>query len=254
LSAARLGKPALDPIMTIIAALLTFAATILGGWASIKYRAKLQLILGFTAGVLVGLVSLEVLPEIMKLVARTKTDPQHPMLALIAGFLLFHILEKSILVHHGQEGSYEEHRHPSIGLLSALGLTFHSFLDGVAIGLGFQISSSDGMLIAIAVIGHDFSYGLNTGSLMLVHKNTLGKTLALVLADAIAPVLGALATLLFRLPDKAILLYLGFFAGFLLYVGIADILIEAHRKNSSLKTVGMTIAGVIFIFLVSRMA
>lgn len=240
--------------MLVIAALLTFTSTILGGLASIRYRNKLQLILGFTAGVLVGLVALDVLPEIMKLVAETHANPKHPMFALIAGFLIFHILEKSVLVHHGQEGSYEEHRHPAIGLLSAAGLTFHSFLDGVAIGLGFQLSPADGMLIAIGIIGHDFSDGLNTGSLMLAHRNPMGRTWALILADAVAPVLGAFSTLFFRLPARAVLLYLGFFAGFLLYVGIAEILTEAHRGKSSPKTVGMTIAGVAFISLVSWLA
>lgn len=160
--------------------------------------------------------------------------------------------QETLLIHHSQEGSYEEHKHPALGLLSALGLTTHSFMDGVGIGLGFHISSSMGSLIAVAVISHDFSDGLNTGSLTLVHKNTIKKTLTLVLADAAAPVLGALSTLFFSLPEKALLLYLGFFAGFLLYVGIADILIEAHKINTSLKTVAMTILGTIFIFLVSQ--
>jgi ZIP family zinc transporter len=238
--------------MAIIVSLLTFVSTLLGGLASIKYRNRLQLILGFTAGVLMGLVALEILPEIIRLVEKTKTDPRNPMIALLAGFLIFHILEKTILVHHDQEGSYEEHRHPSVGLLSAIGLTTHSFLDGVGIGLGFSISSSVGILIAVAVVSHDFSDGLNTGSLMLVHQNTLRRTLALILADAIAPVLGAASTLFFRLPDEALLLYLGFFAGFLLYIGIAVILTEAYEKSTSLRTVAMTILGVTLIFLVSR--
>jgi ZIP family zinc transporter len=237
---------------TILAALLSFLSTLLGGLASIKFKNKLQLILGFTAGVLVGVVAFDVFPEIMELVQKTRMSPRAPMTALVAGFLLFHIVEKSVLVHHSQEGSYEEHRHPALGLLSAVGLSIHSFLDGVGIGLGFQISSATGILIAMAVISHDFADGLNTGSLMLVHGNTSSKTVALILADATAPVLGALSTLFFGLPEKALLVYLGFFAGFLLYVGIASILIEAHREKSSLKTVMMTILGVAFIFVVSQ--
>ena len=238
--------------MAILAACCAFFFTLLGGFASIRFRGKLQLILGFTAGVLLGLVALDVLPEIMGMVARTGANPRTPMLALIGGFLLFHVLEKSILVHHSSEGSYEEHRHPDVGLLSALGLTAHSFLDGIGIGLGFSISSPVGILIAVGVISHDFADGLNTGSLMLVHKNTINRTWALVLADAAAPVLGAWVTRFFSLPDWALLIYLGFFAGFLLYVGIAEILIEAHRDGSSLRTVGMTILGVLFMFAVSH--
>jgi ZIP family zinc transporter len=64
--------------------------------------------------------------------------------------------------------------------------------------------------------------------------------------------LGVVSTLFFRVPEKILVLYLGFFAGFLLYIGASTILPEAHSKNSSVKTILMTLAGVIFIFLVTR--
>jgi ZIP family zinc transporter len=237
---------------TVLGAFLSFLSTLLGGQASLKFKDKLQLILGFTAGVLLGVVAFDVLPEIMALVQKTRMNPRRPMIALVAGFLLFHIMEKAMLVHHSREGAAEKHRLPSLGLLSAVCLVIHSFFDGVGIGLGFQISPATGILIAIAVVSHDFADGLNTGSLMLVHGNSPAKTSALILADAAAPVLGAFSTLLFRLPEKALLLYLGFFTGILLYVGIASILIEAHRERSSLRTVLMTILGAAFIFAVSQ--
>src|SRR5258706_331434 len=87
--------------------------------------------------------------------------------------------------------------------------------------LGF---TAVGLLVAIAVISHDFSDCLNTVSLMLAHKNTTAKAKKMLLIDAIAPVLGAASTLLFTLPEKALVIYLGFFAGFLLYIGASDIL------------------------------
>ncbi len=109
-----------------------------------------------------------------------------------------------------------------------------------------------GILVAVAVISHDFSDGLNTVSLILAHKNTDKKALAFLFIDAIAPVLGGLSTLLFQLPKNILLLYLGFFAGFLLYIGASDILPEAHSQHSSYKTILMTIMGVLFIFIITR--
>ncbi len=240
------------PTAAIVFTALTFISTLLGGLVGMKYRDKLHLILGFTAGVLLGVVSFDIFPEIIRLVGELKTDPVFPMIALVIGFLVFHILEKTLLIHHAEEETYGEHKHPSVGVLSALALSGHSFLDGVGIGLGFQISSFIGVLIAIAVISHDFSDGLNTVSLALVHKNTDKRALSLLLLDAIAPVAGALSTRFFSLADKDLLLYLGFFAGFLLYIGVSDILPEAHREKSSVLTILMTIFGVSFIFLVSR--
>ncbi len=238
--------------MVIILSLLTFVSTFLGGLVGLKYKDKLHLILGFTAGVLLGVVAFDIFPELIELLEKTQTESVVAMGALVAGFLIFHILEKLLIIHHAQEEEYGKHKHPSVGVLSALALSGHSFLDGVGIGLGFQISSAVGILVAIAVISHDFSDGLNTVSLMLAHKNTTAKAKIMLLIDALAPVLGALSTLLFTLPEKLLVVYLGFFAGFLLYIGAADILPEAHAQHSSKWTILMTVLGVLFIFLITR--
>lgn len=107
-------------------------------------------------------------------------------------------------------------------------------------------------MIATAVIAHDFSDGLNTVALMLSHKNTSRKTFALLLVDASAPVAGVLSTYAFQIPPTWLVLYLGFFAGFLLYIGASDLLPEAHSKHSSWPMLGLTVLGVIFIFMVTR--
>ena len=236
----------------LIVAILTFISTFLGGLTAIKYKDKLHLILGFTAGVLLAVVAFEILPEITELVGKLNIPPIQPMIALVAGFLLFHILEKLLLIHHAQEEEYADHKHPTVGVLSALALAAHSFVDGIGIGLGFQASPSVGIIIAIAVISHDFSDGLNTVSLALVHKNPVKKAFALLVVDAIAPILGIIFANFIMLPDNILLLYLGFFAGFLLYIGVSEILPEAHSKHSSVGTILLTIIGVVSIFLVTR--
>ncbi len=230
----------------------TFVSTFLGGLVSLRYQDKLHLILGFTAGVLLGVVSFDIFPEIFEGLAATGIDPVVPMLALVAGFLIFHVLEKLLLIHHVHEDEYGSHHHPTVGVASALALAGHSFLDGVGIGLGFQISDATGLLVAIAVISHDFSDGLNTVALMLTHKNSRGKAIVMLVIDALAPVLGALSTLFFILPQEWLLAYLGFFAGFLLYIGASDILPEAHSHHSSRGTIVMTILGVVFIYMVTQ--
>jgi len=238
--------------MAIIFTVLTFFSTLLGGLVGLKYKDKLHLILGFTAGVLLAVVSFDILPEIINITKNLNLSAINPMIALVVGFLLFHIFEKLLLIHHSQEEYYPEHKHPTVGVASALALAGHSFLDGVGIGLGFKVSSSIGIIVAIAVISHDFSDGLNTVSLALVNKNTTKKAFLLLLVDSIAPVLGVVSTLFFSVPEKYLVLYLGFFAGFLLYIGASTILPEAHSKDSSVKTILMTVAGVVFIFIVTR--
>ncbi len=238
--------------MLIFFALLTFISTLCGGLVGLKYRDKLHLILGFTAGVLLAVVSFDILPEIIRLTHKLNIPPENPMIALVIGFMLFHIFEKLLLIHQSQEEFYKEHKHPTVGIASALALACHSFLDGVGIGLGFQVSPGVGLLVAVAVIAHDFSDGLNTVSLVLVHKNPPEKAFPLLLLDSLAPILGVISTLFFTVPETVLVLYLGFFAGFLLYIGCSDILPEAHSEHSSIKTILMTVFGIIFIFVVTR--
>lgn len=240
-------------MQVIIFSVAAFASTLLGGLTALRFSDRLHRVLGYTAGVLLGVVTFDVLPEIFKNVQALKLDSTAPMVALVIGFLVFHIIEKSILLHTEGEEHYGAHHHPHVGLMSALALSAHSFLDGVGIGLGFQVGSKVGIAVAIAVIAHDFTDGLNTVSLMLVHKNKRRKALKLLLIDAIAPVLGALSTLLYKLPTSGLVIYLGFFAGFLLYIGSSEILPEAHREKSSYLTIVYTVAGAVFMFIVTRL-
>lgn len=232
----------------------TFVSTLLGGLLGLKNRDKLHLIMSFTVGVLLGVCFFDILPEIFQLTTANNLDIQPALIAIIAGFLAFHILEKTAIIHHSHEEEYADHKHPTIGMIAASGLSIHSFLDGVGIGLGFHVNPHLGLVIAIAVIAHDFSDGLNTVTLMLLHKNTLKRALTLLLLDATAPVLGALSTLLFTIQENVLVLYLGFFMGFLLYIGASDLLPEAHSKHSSFRMLVLTVLGVLFIFGVTRFA
>lgn len=230
-----------------------FCSTLIGGLTAVKYKDNLHRILGYTAGVIIGVVAFDILPEIFRLLSEHHFSTTGPMVALVVGFLLFHIIEKSILIHHEQEEEYESHHHPDVGIASALALSGHSFLDGVGIGLGFHVSTTVGIAVAIAVLAHDFSDGMNTVSLMLTHQNRTKRAIALLVLDAVAPVLGALSTLLIHIPDHWLVAYLGFFAGFLLYIGASEILPEAHSKHSSYTTIALTVFGALFMFIVTRL-
>ncbi len=236
----------------IILSAATFFSTLFGGLFAVRFKHKLHLIMGFTAGVLLGVVAFDIFPEIISRVAESGYAPIEPMIALVAGFLLFHILEKVIVIHHTHEGDYAEHKHPHVGMLSALALAGHSFMDGVGIGLGFQVNPAVGLLVAVAVISHDFTDGMNTITLMLTHKNTDKKSKMFLLLDSVTPVLGALSTLLFRVSPHFLVWYLGFFAGFLLYIGASDILPEAHSKHSSFGLIALTLLGVALTFTITR--
>ena len=105
----------------------TFLSTLLGGLFALRYQDRLHRILGFSAGVLLGIVAFDVLPEIFHLVGRTRIPDVEPMAALVIGFLVFHVAEKLVAIHQSHEGAYGGHHHPYIGIGSALALVAHSF-------------------------------------------------------------------------------------------------------------------------------
>ncbi|MFE9496990.1 hypothetical protein [Streptomyces collinus] len=77
-------------------------------------------------------------------------------------------------------------------------------------------------MVTVAIIAHDFADGLDTHTLTRLYGNERRKAIALLACDAAAPVVGAALTLAITIPTGVLGLYLGFFAGFLLYLATSD--------------------------------
>lgn len=225
-------------------ALASVGTALFGGWIAIRNRDRLHLLLGLTAGIVLGVVAFELLPELFELAEQTGRDPLHPMTALVSGFLVFHIVEKALALHSSHEDDYHKHSHLDAGALSACAIAAHSLADGIGIGLAYQASETLGASVAVAVVAHRFADGLNTVGVTLAYDHASRRWLRWLLVVAAAPVVGALLTLLFTVTSVGLMTYLGFFAGALLYLGAADILPEAHSRHPSSLTLVATVIGV----------
>lgn len=230
--------------MVALMALASVGTALFGGWIAMRNRDRLHLLLGLTAGIVLGVVMFELLPELFELADRTGRDPLHPMVALVCGFLAFHIVEKALALHSSHEVDYHTHSHLDAGALSAFAIAAHSLADGIGIGLAYQTSETLGASVAIAVVAHRFADGLNTVGVTLAHDHTSRRSARWLLVVAAAPVVGALLTLFFSVGEVGLMTYLGFFAGALLYLGATDILPEAHSRHPSALTLGTTVIGI----------
>lgn len=229
-------------------AILTFIATLLGGLIVFRYRRFFQIIIAFSAGIFIAAAFFELIPESFELVKNNELV----VLFLALGFLLFYILQRFTIIHACEEENCEYGRHEHIGILGASGLIFHSMLDGIAIGLAFQVSVKIALVVSVAVIAHKIGDGIGLVSLMLHHKNTKKRASIFLLIDALAPVLGIIIASLVKLPDIYLGLMLSFFAGFFIYIGASDLLPESHRENTSFKVLFSTLLGFIIIYLLTR--
>lgn len=230
----------------LLIALAASVATFIGGLFALRFRDKLHLILGFSAGAVAGVAFFDLLPEAIELGARYHTASTITLFVAL-GFLGYLILDRIIFLHTHEDS--EEINAPR-GFFGALTLSTHSFLDGMAIGIGFQASTTIGIIVAAAVLAHDFSDGINTVNLVLKNGGSWRRALNWLFVDAAAPLLGSATTLFFIIPESYIGLVLAVFTGTFLYLSASDLIPESQHRHPRALTTVMTLLGAGMIYLV----
>lgn len=238
--------------MLISISILAFIFTVLGGLFAIKFKDKLHLILGFSAGAVIGVAFFDLLPEAIELSNGVYEVSTITTIAAI-GFVIYMVLDRFVILHSHAEDEMD-HTHGNRGILGAGSLSIHSFLDGIAIGLAFQASATVGAIVAAAVLVHDFSDGVNTVNMILKNGGSKIGAIKWLAIDALAPVIGILSTLFFSLSQSSLGILLAVFAGFFLYIGASDLLPESHHSHPTIWTTFITILGIVVIYIAIRVA
>jgi zinc transporter ZupT len=230
----------------------TFFATLLGGLFALYQQDRLHLILGFSAGALIGVAFFDLIPEALDL-ASAALGTQLIVTTIAVGFVAYMLLDRTI-APHGDKGSRTEKLWRRGGALGAGSLSAHSFLDGFAIGLAFKVSAAVGAIVSAAVLAHDFSDGINTVSIILRNKGDNRSAFGWLLIDAAAPVAGAASTVMLHVEQDALGVCLALFAGVFLYIGASDLLPESYHDHPTTGTTAMTIVGVLTIYVAVYLA
>ncbi len=238
--------------MLIIITIATFFSTLLGGLFALKFKDRLHLILGFSAGSVIAVAFFDLIPEAIEL-GSEKFEISFITGIIALGFVLYLILDRLIFLHtHNHEDG--EVCLNSRGKLGAGSFSTHSLLDGIIIGLAFQVSTAVGIIVAIAILTHGFSDGINTVNMILKNNGSKKEAFRWLLVDSIAPALGIIATLFFTLPVATLGVLMALFAGFFLYIGASDLLPESHHGHPTFWTTFTTILGVLVLFVAIKLA
>lgn len=240
--------------MLLLIAFGAFLVTLIGGAVALRLHDRLHLLLGFSAGAVLGVALFDLAKEAVAIGIAYHT-PEIIFLCIGLGFLGYLVLDRAILLHsHVEPHDNRETENPTRASFGAGTLSLHSFLDGVGIGIGFQVSTAVGVIIAVAVLVHDFSDGVNTVNLVLRSGGAMRQAFHWLLTDAFAPVLGILSTLFFHIADSTIGLVLAIFAGFFLYISASDLIPESHHRHPRLFTTLATFTGAALIFVAVHFA
>jgi len=201
----------------------------------------------FAAGLILGIAFFHLFPESLEL-------SENALLFIFLGFLLFYLLENVMVIHSGSEIHFKEKNNPqhTKGMVMFSGLFFHSLLDGIIIGVGFEIDPKVGLLTSLGVILHELPEGVTTFSLLInsIKEKTAVK---LSVAVAIATPLGALISLTFigGLSEGMVGLLLAMAGGSFLYIGASDLIPETHEKKGFVNA-GFLLLGVLCLYSLSK--
>jgi ZIP family zinc transporter len=243
---ASLGEGLSTDALLAVLGLATGAATLAGGGLALRFEKWLHLVLGLSAGAVIGVALFDLLPEALVLGA-----PSHQPTALTGlvavGFLAYLAVDRALLIASRQNTAHRGH-------LGAGSLTVHSILDGLGIGLGFQVSASVGAVLALAVLAHDFSDGVNTVNLSLAGSRDPKIARRWLIADAAAPIFGIGLSRLITVPRADLAVIIALFAGFFLYIGASELLPDSHHRYPRAWTTLATLLGAGLIWAVVRLA
>jgi ZIP family zinc transporter len=237
--------------LALAVSLGAFGSALLGGWLAMRAVRYVGVIIAVGAGIRIGAAFFDLIPESVEHLGSMDLA----MVVTTVGFLGFYALDKVTSLHVGHETASElDHdavSHQHIGILGASGMGIHSFLDGVALAAALTVGGALGTIIAVVVIVHRFSDGIGVVSFILASRMPSSAAYRWVLLVAAAPVAGVLLGSVVTIPEQALGVILGFFAGFFLYVGAAELLPEAHRRDGSRVVVAATLGGALAIYLFS---
>jgi zinc transporter ZupT len=229
-------------------AVATALSTLCGGLIAFKLRKELATVIAFTGGIVVAVALFDVLPEAIHLVG----SPRRLTSVIGLGFIGFFLVERVLVLHHRDEPE-QARAHARVGAFGAAGLSLHSFIDGLGIGLAFHVSTSTGLLVFLAVISHDFADGMNTVSFVLRQSGDGKSATRWLAADAVAPVIGAVVGASAGISTAHLGYVLAAYVGFFLFIGATDLLPEAH-SHPSWRRVFLTVAGFAATWVVATLA
>ena len=247
------------------------AATVAGGVLSVIAAALIMfsaraswvpILISYAVGTLLGAVFLDVLPQAFERAASLESMA----LTILAGILLFFVLEKLVLWRHCHVEQCEAHDPPLAphhdlgrsGTMIMIGDTFHNFVDGVLIAAAFLADRELGIVTAVAIIAHEIPQEVGDFLILLHSGFSKRRALLLNMLSSAAMVLGgALGYVTLQGVQQWVPSLLGFAAASMLYVSVADLIPGLHKRPELLATLQQVVLialGVATIWLVGELA
>lgn len=215
-------------IATIVVSLLSFVGVLTLAWKE-KFLNKIVLLLvGFSAGALIGGAFLHLIPE-----AYEKGLGESLFLYVILGFVAFFILEKFLFWRHCHKGKCPVHMFTYLNLI---GDGVHNFIDGLVIAASFVVNIHLGFVTTLAVIAHEIPQELGDFGVLVYGGFTKAKALLYNFLSALTAILGAVVGFfLSSVLEEGIVFLLPITAGGFIYIAASDLMPELRKETEGTK-------------------
>ncbi len=233
--------------------------------AFVAFKARtswVPVLVSYAIGALLGAAFLEILPEAFE----QATSPQVAAATILAGIMLFFILEKLVLwrhchveeceAHAPHEGhAHHDHAHDGgrSGLMITVGDTFHNFVDGILIAAAFLADFKLGVVTALAIIAHEIPQEVGDFLILLHSGYTKRQALLLNILSSFATLVGgALAYYALGAMQAWVPYVLGLAAASMIYVAVADLIPGLHKRpeiHATIQQVSLISLGVASIWI-----
>lgn len=222
----------------IIVSLLSFVGVLSLTFSGEKLKKLTMFLVSLSAGTLLGGAFLHLLPEAVE----EHGGDFKIWLWLLAGIIIFFVLEKIIHWRHCHIPTSDEHPHP-LGAMNLIGDGLHNFIDGMIIAGSFLINAQLGFATTIAVIAHEIPQEIGDFGVLIHAGYKRGKALFLNFLTALSAILGAALTLFIGARVENLSGYIiPFTAGGFIYIATADLIPELKKDTLLFKSLGQLAA------------
>lgn len=231
---------------SLLYSLMAGVSTSLGGLIPI-FRKKtggmyLSVLMALSAGIVLATAFNELIPGSFEL-----TD--FAGLAIGAGFFVMYVFERLMIVHACPESHMECEIH-NLSWSAFMGLSTHSLIDGIAIAAGFEVSREAGLVVALAVLIHEFPEGFATASILLADGYSRSRSyLGSVIVGVMTPLGALIGIFTLGLSQMFLGLCLGFSGGTFIYIATSDLLPEAHHRYRTLWLIPSVVSGYAIVII-----
>jgi zinc and cadmium transporter len=203
----------------------------------------LLIMVSFSAGTLMAAAFFHLLPEAVE-----KNPTVEPFLYVVAGFVLFFLLERILRWRHCHEGECEVH---PFAYMNLVGDSLHNFIDGLAIAAGYAASIPLGITMTIGIATHEIPQEIGDFAVLLHGGFTKMRALTMNFLTAVTAILGGLVG--YFLSANSIVfgnLLLPFAAGGFIYIAASDLIPELHKETNLKRSMLAFIVFVVGIVLI----